>query len=322
MRYAHVLRTIQQTPWAIVPSQLTVILDIVRTHTDGEVDEQRDRGTARGGAGDAGPARRRARRAAAARATSAVLPIYGTIVPRATMFTEMSGGVSVEQISAAFRQSVQDPQVKAIVLDIDSPGGSATGIPELAAEIRAARGTKPIVAVANYVMASGAYWLAAQADEIVASKSALVGSIGVYGVHEDQSERDAKDGVKVTMVSAGKFKTEANPHEPLSAEATEHMQAFVDENYEWFVGDVAAGRRVSFNEVLHGFGEGRVVTAPSAVELGMVDSIGTLEETLARVVSDVRQPARRGARANEFAADAGAVHDRARPPARARSRRR
>jgi ClpP class serine protease len=122
-----------------------------------------------------------------------VLPIYGTLTQRAGLMSDFSGATSAEQIGAATstRWSA-DPNVGTIVLDVDSPGGSTAGIPELAAKIRAARDSKRIVAVANTLMRVGRLLPREPGHEIVASPSAIVGSIGVYAVHTDTSEADAR----------------------------------------------------------------------------------------------------------------------------------
>lgn len=212
-----------------------------------------------------------------------ILPIYGVIAHRLDMMSEMSGGVSTDRVAREFDAQMADPNVVAIVLDIDSPGGSVGGVAELADRIHAARGTKPIVAVANTLAASAAYWLAAQADEVVATPSALVGSIGVYGVHFDISKAMEMEGVVPTIISAGKYKVEGSELSPLTDEARAAEQSLVDEFYGMFTKAVARGRGVSATAVRGGFGEGRVVPAGQAVSLGMADRVATLEETVARL---------------------------------------
>jgi signal peptide peptidase SppA len=213
----------------------------------------------------------------------AVLSLHGPIVPRASMFTKTSGLSSVEEFQAGFRSALADEAVKAIMLDIDSPGGDASLIPELSAEILAARGQKPIVAMANTWAASAAYHIAAAADEIVVTPSGEVGSIGVWTAHKDVSAKEAQDGEKTTLVSAGKYKTERNPFEPLTDEAKSYMQDQVNETYATFLSDVAKGRGVPVSEVRSGYGEGRMVKAKKALEMGMVDRVATYDETLARL---------------------------------------
>ncbi len=140
------------------------------------------------------------------------------------MLMESSGGTSVQGVARQFRAAMADPDIGRVILDVDSPGGQVGGVEELAREIYQARGQKPVTAIANGLAASAAYWIATAADEFVVTPSGQVGSIGVFGMHQDVSAALEKDGVKVTMVSAGKYKTEGNPFEPLTDEARAAMQ--------------------------------------------------------------------------------------------------
>lgn len=222
----------------------------------------------------------------------AVLPLYGVISHRANLVNGASGGTSVQQFTKVFRQAAADPSIGAIVLDVDSPGGSVSGVPELAAEIRAARAQKPILAVANSLAASAAYWLGAQASESYVIPSGEVGSIGVYAMHQDESGFYDKAGVKTTLVSAGKYKTEGSPFEPLSEDGRDYLQGRVDDYYSMFVRDVAEGRGVEADLVRSGWGEGRVLGAQQAKAEGMVDDIATLDEVIQRAGRLVRDNAR------------------------------
>lgn len=279
-RYPQVMRIVSETAWAIRPQTLAVIQTLLAMRARGERLE---------------PAEIQARigatptREASPVASVAVIPIYGTILPRASMFSNISGGggTGVDAVSAAFAQAVADDSIGAILLDVDSPGGSCYMIPEFASEIRDARGSKPIIAIANTCAASAAFWIASQADEVVVSPSGIVGSIGVYAAHEDISAQLEQDGIAMTLIKAGKFKAEGNPFEPLSDDAREWMQGFVDATYAKFVADVASGRGVSAETVRNGYGQGRVVTADDALAEGMVDEIATFEETVERLVMRV-----------------------------------
>jgi signal peptide peptidase SppA len=157
------------------------------------------------------------------------------------------------------------------------------GVEELAAEIYQARGQKPVVAVANSLAASASYWIAASADELVVTPSGEVGSIGVFAMHEDMSGLMEQMGVRVSLISAGKHKTETNPFEPLTDEARAALQEQVDGYYEMFVRAVARGRGVGVADVRGGFGEGRLVGAKEAVRLGMADRVETMEQTIGRL---------------------------------------
>lgn len=267
----YVLQAFQETPWAILPGKLATLQEIVVRHALGEkLDAEEVQARIHG-----------AKRPAERRVSSvAVLPLFGTIFPRANLMTEVSGATSAERFGAQFSELVDDPEIGAIVLDVNSPGGQVYGIDELTKTIFEARGKKPIIAVANHLMASAAYYVGTAADEVVVTPSGEVGSIGVFAMHEDDSAALEKDGIKLTLISAGKYKTEANPYEPLSEEARAAIQQSVDEYYDAFVQAVARNRGVKPSAVRNGFGEGRVVGARQAVELGMADRIGTLEETI------------------------------------------
>lgn len=270
-----VLQAFTETPWAILPSKLMALEEIVMRHVTGEklsaeeiqarIQETKQR-----------PLEQKV-------SSVAVLPLFGTIFPRADMFSDISGGTSAESFGNQFMALIKDPSVNAIVIDVDSPGGSVYGVAEVAKKIFDARGTKPVVAVANHQMASAAYWIGTAADEIVVTPSGDVGSIGVFATHKDMSESLARAGVKVSLIRAGRYKAEGNPYEPLSEEARNSIQDGVNEVYEDFVNAVALHRGVSSELVKNSFGEGRMVSARQAVALGMADRIGTLDETIERM---------------------------------------
>jgi signal peptide peptidase SppA len=213
----------------------------------------------------------------------AVLPLTGPITHRAGLFTAFFGGTSTEKWGRAFDDLVASPNVGAIVIDADTPGGTVSGVPELADKIFKARGSKPIVIVSNAMLASAGYWIGSSANEIVVTPSGEVGSIGVWSLHADESGLLEKMGIDITLISAGKFKTELNPFEPLDDEARAYEQSRVDDYYGQFVGAVARGRGVTASAVRKGFGEGRMVGAKQAVQEGMADRVGTLEQTIQRL---------------------------------------
>ncbi len=214
-----------------------------------------------------------------------IIQIRGAISQHPNTGESAGDFASTDDVSAALRAMADDPDIGSIVLDFDSPGGTIFGVPELAAQIREARARKPIVAVANSLMASAAYWLGAQADQLYVTPGGIVGSIGVYGMHQDISKAAENEGVKFTLISAGKHKVDGNPYEPLPDDVRERMQARIDEAYDMFIKDVARGRGVSEAEVRNGYGEGDIVTAKQAKALGMVDGIYTLEQAIARAAT-------------------------------------
>lgn len=223
----------------------------------------------------------------------AVLPLYGTITPKANLMSEMSGGTSLDKFMGWFRAALADPSIRSIVLDVNSPGGSVYGVQEAADEIFKARGVKPITAFVSALSASAAYWLATQADEMILTPSGEVGSIGVFMAYADESESLKQQGVKVDIIRAGKFKNELSGVEPMSDEARANLQARANEYYDTFAKAVARGRGVTPTTVRDGFGQGRVVSASSALQQGMVDRVATMDATLSRlgVRSSVVKPA-------------------------------
>lgn len=221
------------------------------------------------------------------------IPLSGILAPVGGLLAALFGIPDpVSLFRSRLQQAAADPEVGAIVLNINSPGGVVSNIPETAAEVRAVRDSgKQVIAVANTQAASAAYWIGAQADEFVVSPSADAGSIGVYATHQDLSGRAEQLGVKVTLVSAGKYKISGNPYEPLTEEARALIQEDVDTYYDMFTADVAAGRakalgkKLSAQDVKDGFGEGRSLTAQAAVAAGLADRVETLGGTIARLAA-------------------------------------
>ena len=215
-----------------------------------------------------------------------VIPIVGVISHRMNLISSISGagGTSIQKLQAQVRQCLRDEDCRAIVLDVDSPGGSVDGVPELASELYAARKQKPIIAVCNSMACSAAYWLASAASEVVCTPSGQCGSIGVYMLHQDESEALKKAGIKITIIKAGKYKTEASSAEPLSDEAQAAAQNSVDAFYSMFTKSVARNRGTSQAAVREGYGQGRTLLAAEAVRQGLADRVGTFDDILGEVL--------------------------------------
>jgi signal peptide peptidase SppA len=225
----------------------------------------------------------------------AVVPVYGVLAHRAYSVQNTSKPLtSTEALSHAFRSAAATPGVDTIVMDVDSPGGSVFGVQELAETLKAIKdGGTRVVAVANNTAASGGYWIASQAHELIVTPSGVVGAIGVIVPHTDASAAYEKAGIKRQFITYGRFKAEGNETEPLSEETRAHIQAMVNNYGAEFTRAVARGRNTSV-DVVRGpaFGEGRMKTASEAIQSGMADRIGTLE----KVVAEYRRKpsARRG----------------------------
>ncbi len=219
----------------------------------------------------------------------AVIDVNGPISPRPSIFSAIFGGASISTLQADFRQAMADDTVTAILFAFSTPGGEVSGVSEFAAEIAAARGKgKPIVAHVGQMAASAGYWLASGADKIVSSREGMSGAIGVVTCHADISGQLEQDGIKVTVISAGKFKAEGAPSLPLSPEAEAHKQSMVDTVYGYFTNEVGEYRGVSGSAVRAGYGQGRVLLGQAAKEAGLVDSLGTFNGTLARLSGRTR----------------------------------
>ena len=215
----------------------------------------------------------------------AVLPLYGVVTQRGNMVDDVSGpgSVSTQQFAASLRQALTDESVSQILIDIDSPGGSVYGVAELADEIISARAQKPVIAIANSLAASAAYWIGACASEFYVTPGGEVGSIGVWQAHQDYSKAMVEAGVKTTLISAGKFKVEGNPYTPLDEDAQAFMQSRVDDYYAAFTKAVAKGRGVAIAQVRDGMGQGRVLGAEAALASNMVDGIASLDDVVRKM---------------------------------------
>lgn len=291
-RYEHLVAFALDQAWAITPSMLSLLAGILARRIAGDDDPspedlqhmalvQQDRlahPTAPAGSG------------------IAVLPVHGTIMPRANLFSESSGGTTFERLGNDLTDAAADPNVGTIVLDVDSPGGSVAGAPEFAQAVRDATQQKRVITVAHPGMNSAAFWVGTQAHEVIASPSALVGGLGVYMIHNDLSKALEHRGINRTYISAGRLKVDGNETAPLSDASRARQQQLVDHAYHQFAGDVALGRRVPVASVIDGFGEGASVSSAEALRLGMIDGIGTLGQTLARLTAPPPSLALRGDR--------------------------
>lgn len=210
-----------------------------------------------------------------------VIPVNGVITGKPSPWEQYGFSMSGQSLVEATRLAVNDPDVKAIVWDMNTPGGSTSGVTEAHAELMALRGKKPITAQVNYMSASAGYWLASAADEIAIAPSGVTGSVGAYMMHMDVSKAMEEAGLDVTFIHAGKDKVLGNEFEPLDSAALAYYQGLVDHAYAAFTGDVAKGRGIGADVVRgESFGSGRILTADAAKRAGMVDVIRTMEQTL------------------------------------------
>ncbi len=207
-----------------------------------------------------------------------VLNICGAIQPDSNVITEWFGGTACSALRTDLRRAKSDSSVSEIALIVDSPGGSAMGLEETAKLISEVASEKPVTAYVKNLCASAAYYLASAASKIVASPSSAVGSIGSIIMHMEISGMLKEYGYNVTPITFGKHKADGNQYQPLTAQSRETLQNFVDSYGKQFVDAVARQRKISTQVVMERFGQGRVYIASEALERGMIDEIGSIED--------------------------------------------
>ena len=266
------------SPWAIQPEKYQEILHIYHAHVHGEkidiaaIEAQIGR-----------PLKNQQARYQIIDGV-AVIPVHGVIAKRMNMMTDISGGSSTQIIADDLKTVLADPEVKAILLDIDSPGGTIDGTQDLAQLIMASRGEKTIAALADGMMASAAYWIGSAAEQVyMTNDTSIIGSIGVVATHQDWSKQEEKMGVKTTEIYAGKYKRIASQYAPLSDEAKAYIQDQVDYFYTVFVNDVAAQRGVDVDTVLEKMADGKLFIGRQAIDAGLVDGITSMAELIKKL---------------------------------------
>lgn len=278
------------TPWALMPERLNAASALLHRWASGAVASAEAMAAIQ--ADKEARATKREANTRAGGGSIAVLPFYGVVTQRPVNDVCGPGSMSIQTFTAAFRDALADDSIGAILIDIDSPGGSVYGTGELAAEILNARGQKPIIGLANSLAASAAYWVGSACSELYVTPSGEVGSIGVWQAHMDYSEALKAEGVKPTLISAGKFKVEGNPYNPLDEEAQAFMKSRVDDYYVDFTKGVAKGRNVSIAQVRDGMGEGRCLGASAALAENMVDGVMTFDDVVRKMQKDMRTASR------------------------------
>ncbi len=211
----------------------------------------------------------------------AILPIHGSLVRRTLGMEAESGLLSYQAIQVGLAAALADPGVAGILLDVDSPGGEAGGVFDLADQIAAAARVKPIWAVANESAFSAAYALASAASRLVLTRTAGVGSVGVIAMHIDQSGLDAKAGLQYTPIVAGAHKNDLSPHSAITDEARAMLQAEVDRLYGIFIDTVASHGRLTADALRAT--EAGLYFGEAAVAAGLADAVATFDDTLAEM---------------------------------------
>ena len=203
---------------------------------------------------------------------AAVIPVVGPLFRYANIFTAISGASSYEILAKDFTSALENPEVHSIILDIDSPGGEVNGCAEFASMIFEARGKKSIIAYASGDAASGAYWIASACDQIIASETSMLGSIGVVAVY-----RGSKDESVLEIVSS------QSPYkrlDPSSKDGKSRLQSRIDDLATVFIESIAKHRGVDPPTVIKDFGGGDVFIGKNAINSGLADDIGSLEQII------------------------------------------
>lgn len=276
---------ITQKYWAMTPDALQKVARIALRHNDKEAWESLKEGlpdaVGKAGAHMSGTSR------VSVHGRVAVLPLSGPIFPKANMMTDFSGATSLEMFSRDLNTALDDDGIESIVIDVDSPGGVAYGPSEMADIIVKARAEKPIFAYVSGMACSAAYWIASAAGEIVAHKSAMLGSIGVVVATPVQEQPDMNGDVYFEIVSSHAKNKRPDPR---TDEGMAEIVRELDSIEQEFHTAIAENRGVSVNDVIHKFGQGGCFIASEAVAVGMADRLGTFND----LINELNNPEMKG----------------------------
>jgi capsid assembly protease len=206
----------------------------------------------------------------------ATIPVSGPLFRYANLFTQISGATAYATLATDLQLALEMPQVRSIILSIDSPGGEVNGCAEFADLVFAARGRKPIVAYISGDGCSAAYWIASAADEIVVAQTSIVGCIGTVATLVDDSAADEMMGIRQIEIVSSQTPKKRLP--ALSGEAQAQVQTMVDDLAQVFIESIAKFRGVGPDVVLSNYGEGGVFVGDAAVSQGLADRLGSYEE--------------------------------------------
>ncbi len=211
---------------------------------------------------------------------TAIIPLYGPITARSDLFSFFFGGTSLADLAKDFQTALDNDQVKAILFDVDSPGGVALGPAEMADAIFKARGKKPIWSYVGRNCSSAAYWIASATEKIIANPSALLGSIGVVTTIPVQEQPDLDGYKNIEIVSSNAIKKRPDPR---TTEGMSEIKRELDDLESQFIEAIARYRNVSVETVKNDFGQGGVLIGKNAVAGNMADGLGTYEEVLSQL---------------------------------------
>lgn len=222
-----------------------------------------------------------------------VISVRGPMVNRDSPYNRYFGVSSYADIRRALMYAVEDAEVSALMLDIDSGGGAVSGLADTADLVALIdKGVKPVFSYGAGTMASAAYWLGASGRKVYAGKTSLVGSIGVIATHMEYSKLFKEAGIGVNVVRAGKYKALLNMYEPATEAALKQLEDQLDAAYDIFIGFVADRRGVSKEQADSKMGQGREFFGKAAQEAGLVDGISTFDAAMSiveRIALDKRK---------------------------------
>jgi signal peptide peptidase SppA len=225
----------------------------------------------------------------------AIVRVHGTMMKHQSSLTMMGAACSTALARRELRSAVASENVGSILVHVDSPGGTVAGTAELAADVAAAASQKPAFAYIEDLGASAAYWVASSASKVYANATALVGSIGTYGVVYDESGAFEREGVKAYVIRAGEFKGVGTPGTAIEEKHLAEMQRRVDTLNSFFLNAVSAGRRLPLSRVQQ-IADGRVHVGDEARQIGLIDDVATLDAVFS-ALAKVRPPRERQAHA-------------------------
>ena len=216
---------------------------------------------------------------------TALISVKGTLVTDDSWINEWLGRTSYPEIRNAVVHALVDPNIKRILLMVDSGGGQVNGVSDLTSFLQKAARVKPLITHATGYMCSAAYWVGSCASTVLASETANIGSIGAVIVHAEMTEQLKEDGVNVTVVRSGPYKYLGNMYEKLSEEALAELQLEVDEAERIFVRKIAENRKKGEDYVRRQMGQGKTFIASTAKDLGLVDAVYNYDDMMQKVLS-------------------------------------
>lgn len=281
MKFLNVLQSLYCEPWLITPEMHRNLCRIVEAHMTGDAHGP-DGIIARFQNGSSGKPTKD-RRATVGR--MGIVSVNGVIGKRMSDMAKSSGAVDLDDVREDMDACMRDDSIDGVLMDINSAGGTTTGVPEFAEYVREASKRKPVVAYADKLMASAAYWIASPANAIYAARSATVGSIGIYSAWMDESRAMENAGIKMELIKTGKYKGMGMPGTALTQDQRALIQRDVDKVFSWFKGDVLMNRGAVPSEAF----EGQTMHAEDAKAMNLIDGVGDEQAALNELAALVEQ---------------------------------